>query len=242
MAVDLDDVQEARELLADARCVLFDFDGPICRLFPRAASKRVARELVAKVDELGFREVLTDAVRSVDDPHAVLGAVHQAGQRRDVTELLPVIEGMVTKGELDAADEAVGKSRGTKGAERLIRMLSGRRVRLAVVTNNSPLAAKSYLKQMNLLGHFAHIHGRTADPGLMKPHPDVLQRALRDLDLRPENAVMIGDTDTDLLAAERAGVGFIGYDTAPLARARLRHAGAKVVLGAYAPLLGEAGR
>jgi len=242
MAVDLDDVQEARELLADARCVLFDFDGPICRLFPRAASKRVARELVAKVDELGFPEVLTDAVRSVDDPHAVLGAVHQAGQRRDVTELLPVIEGMVTKGELDAADEAVGKSRGTKGAERLIRMLSGRRVRLAVVTNNSSLAAKSYLKQMNLLGHFAHIHGRTADPGLMKPHPDVLQRALRDLDLRPENAVMIGDTDTDLLAAERAGVGFIGYDTAPLARARLRHAGAKVVLGAYAPLLGEAGR
>ncbi|MFE9597033.1 HAD family hydrolase [Streptomyces hokutonensis] len=237
MAVDLDDVQEARELLADARCVLFDFDGPICRLFPRSASKRVARELVAKVDELGFPEVLTDAVRSVDDPHAVLGAVHQAGQRRDVTELLPVIEGMVTKGELDAADEAVGKSRGTKGAERLIRMLSGRRVRLAVVTNNSPLAAKSYLKQMNLLGHFAHIHGRTADPGLMKPDPDVLTRALGSLRLRPEDAVMIGDTGTDVEAAKRAGVRFLGYGRDERKIRGLREAGAGTVVSSYLPLV-----
>ena len=47
MAVDLDGVTSVRNLLAGARCVLFDFDGPICRLFPDGSSKPVADQLRA---------------------------------------------------------------------------------------------------------------------------------------------------------------------------------------------------
>lgn len=240
----------ARSLLTQAHCVLFDFDGPLCRLFPADSSRPLADELRCLVADFGFLCLLAEEERTSKDPHMVLRAIHRARREADLdavgakdddlAALLERLEQRLTAGEAAAALKAEPPPSDT-GV--FVRGLAERGLRLAVVTNNSPHVAESYLREHGLYQYFKKaVHGRTDDPGLMKPHPDVLQRALRDLDLRPENAVMIGDTDTDLLAADRAGVGFIGYDTAPLARARLRHAGAKVVLGAYAPLLGEARR
>ncbi|WP_420311135.1 HAD family hydrolase [Streptomyces sp. YS-B37] len=241
MDVDLDDVRGARELLAGTRCVLFDFDGPICRLFPNGASRSVACDLVSKIDELGFSEMLKQDQRTDDDPHAVLRAVYQARQRWDVGGLLPLLEGMVTKGELEAANKAVDDDWGTPGADRLIEMLSGRQVRLAVVTNNSRWAAELYLRRMSLRRCFEFVHGRTSDIGLMKPDPDVLTRALQSLKLRPQDAVMIGDTGTDVEAARRAGVRFLGYGRNKRKIRGLREAGAETVIGSYTPLI-EKGR
>jgi D-glycero-D-manno-heptose 1,7-bisphosphate phosphatase len=39
-----------------------------------------------------------------------------------------------------------------------------------------------------------------------KPNPGMILRALKDYDIAPTNALMIGDRDTDVIAAERAGV------------------------------------
>ncbi|WP_327403073.1 HAD family hydrolase [Streptomyces sp. NBC_01288] len=237
MAVDLDDVKEARELLAGARCVLFDFDGPICRLFPNGASRSVARALVSKIDELGFPGMLKEDVRTDDDPHAVLGAVYEARRRWDVGGLLPLLEAMVTMGELEAANKAVDGHWGTPGASRLIEMLSGRQVRLAVVTNNSRWAAELYLRRMSLRRCFEFVHGRATDLGLMKPDPDVLTRALGSLKLRPQDAVMIGDTGTDVEAARRAGVRFLGFGRNTRKVTGLRDAGAETVVSSYLPLI-----
>jgi HAD superfamily hydrolase (TIGR01509 family) len=202
------------------------------------------------VADFDFVHLLTEQEWSGKDPHRVLRAIHRVRQEadldalgakdNDLAALLERLEQCLTEGEAAAALRAEPP---TPDTHVFVRSLAERGLRLAVVTNNSPHVAESYLQAHGLYQYFEKaVHGRTDDPGLMKPHPDVLRRALRDLGLRSENAVMIGDTDTDLRAAERAGVRFIGYDTAPLARARLHHAGAKVVLGAYAPLLGEAGR
>ncbi|WP_404190954.1 HAD family hydrolase [Streptomyces tauricus] len=230
------DAGAARRLLADARCVLFDFDGPICRLFPENRSRPVADELREKTDEFGAGDVLTAQERADKDPHVVLRAVHRAGRHRAMPGLLETLEELVVTGEVRAARTAWP----TPDADTLIDLLSRRRTRLAVVTNNSPLAAEAYLGQEGLLHHFAVIEGRTADPGRMKPDPDVVFRALRGLRLRPEDAVMIGDTGTDVEAAGRAGVGFIGYGRNSEKRGRLRAAGAEAVLGSYAPLLQRA--
>ncbi|MFJ8938505.1 HAD family hydrolase [Streptomyces sp. NPDC102365] len=229
---------DARRLLADARCVLFDFDGPICRLFPEDRSRPVADELRSKIYEFGAGDVLTAEERADKDPHVVLRAVHRAGRTgRAVPGLLETLEELVVAGEMRAAWTAWP----TPDADALLDLLSRRRTRMAVVTNNSPLAAEAYLGRAGLLHHFAVIEGRTADPGRMKPDPDVVFRALRGLKLRPEDAVMIGDTGTDVEAAGRAGVGFIGYGRNPEKRRRLRAAGAEAVLGSYGPLLRQTG-
>ncbi|MFH8467363.1 HAD family hydrolase [Streptomyces sp. NPDC017991] len=230
------DARDAWRLLAGARCVLFDFDGPICRLFPEDRSRPVADELREKTDEFGAGDVLTAEERVDKDPHVVLRAVHRAGRNGSLPGLLETLEALVVSGEVEAARKAWP----TPDADTLIDLLSERRTPMAVVTNNSPLAAEAYLDDKCLRRHFDVIHGRTADPSRMKPDPDVVFRALRDLQFDSRDAVMIGDTGADVEAAERAGVAFIGYGRTLEQRARLREAGATVVLGSYAPLLQQA--
>ncbi len=47
---------------------------------------------------------------------------------------------------------------------------------------------------------------RQADHPDRKPNPGMIIRALKDFDVAPGDALMIGDRDTDVIAAERAGV------------------------------------
>ncbi|MFF0890402.1 HAD family hydrolase [Streptomyces sp. NPDC003456] len=235
---------EVRRRLARARCVLFDFDGPICRLFPDGASRRVADELRDLVDASGAGHLLGAAERAGKDPHLVLRAVHRArcaeggpGSSR-LARLLRVLEERVTAGELAAAERAAAHPPWhTPSVDALIRTLADRGVRMAVVTNNSPLAAEAHLGRRGLLEYFATVQGRRADdPGLMKPDPDVLVRALDAVGVVPEDAVMIGDTDADVLAAARAGVPFVGYGRDARTVRALRRARADLVVTSYAPL------
>lgn len=39
-----------------------------------------------------------------------------------------------------------------------------------------------------------------------KPHPEPLEKALKELGLKPEEAIYIGDSDTDIMAAHSAGM------------------------------------
>ncbi|MES4886461.1 HAD-IA family hydrolase [Streptomyces sp. NPDC096012] len=230
------DVEEAWELLgagAGPRCALFDFDGPLCRLFPDDSSKPLAVALRATVEAAGLLDALAADERTDKDPHVVLRAVHRARRDRDVGDLVAQLDKQLTEGERDAARYAVP----TPGAAEFVTWLAGRGTRLAVVTNNAAAAADDYLRDRDLRDSFEAVHGRAADPDLMKPHPDVLHRALWDLGLPAEEAVMIGDTPMDALAAERAGVRFVGIGRNPTKRQRMRDAGAKVVLASYDRLL-----
>lgn len=236
-------VAAARALLDRARCVLFDFDGPLCRLFPQDSSRGVADALRRIVAASKVADLLTEDERTSKDPHLVLRAMHRArweadlhafgAKDGDLQDLVERLERCLTEGEMAAALIAEPP---TSDTTEFVRGLAGRGLRLAVVTNNSPRVADRYLRLHGLRQCFEVIHGRTTDPDLMKPHPDVLRRALRSLRLSPEDAVMIGDTDADVGAARGMGVRFIGYDMDPSQRE-----GAEVVLEAYAPLLGEVG-
>ncbi|MBN0045100.1 HAD family hydrolase [Streptomyces actuosus] len=238
MDVDVLDPTDARTLLAGARGVLFDFDGPLCRLFPRGSSREVADALRLLVAGAGARNVLTEGERDDKDPHVVLRAVHRAvrtGRLGRDDGLVGALEARVTEGEILAA----GRAEPTPDAARLISRLAARGVRLAVVTNNSARAASAFLEAHGLRGCFDVVHGRTRDVDRMKPHPDVVNRALRSLGLRRGDAVMIGDSPADVGAARRAGVGFIGYGRNADKETRLRGAGATLVVRSYAGLLEE---
>lgn len=49
------------------------------------------------------------------------------------------------------------------------------------------------------------------DAGSSKPNPDVIQAALQQIDMRPEQTMMIGDTAYDIEAATRASVQTIAF-------------------------------
>ncbi|MFD7444579.1 HAD family hydrolase [Streptomyces sp. NPDC059909] len=216
-----DDLQE---LLGRARCVLFDFDGPMCRLFAGHPASAVAQELRDLLNTRGASGLLSPEEERSDDPYRVLSAVDRAAPG---DPLVAEIEERLTDGELRAVDEATP----TPYANELVRalVLAGRKV--GVTTNNSPAAVERYLRAHGLDGHFAgHVYGRTGRPVLLKPHPDCVNRALAGMGAGPEEAVMIGDAAGDLMAATDAKVGFIGYARNERKAAQLRDARADVVV------------
>ncbi|HEV2860045.1 MAG TPA: HAD family phosphatase [Pyrinomonadaceae bacterium] len=63
-----------------------------------------------------------------------------------------------------------------------------------------------------------------------KPHPDIFQAALAGLkDVRPEQAVVVGDTPYDVQAAAKAGIRTVGLLSGGFGEEALREAGAVAV-------------
>ncbi|MGW7565718.1 HAD family hydrolase [Streptomyces tendae] len=227
-----DEQSEAlRDLVVGARVVLWDFDGPICRLFAGYSADRVAGELVDWLERLGLRELLTQEEQVHPDPHVLLAAVNRRHRQSD---LVAEFEERLTREELRAVPTAWP----TAYADALIRTWSALGVGLAVTTNNSPRVVGEYLATRDLLGCFSpHIYGRTGDPHLLKPDPYCLNRALSATGTAPTRALMVGDSPSDVTAARRAGVPFLGYGHNERKTKLLRDAGAETVVHTLEPVL-----
>ncbi|WP_306979484.1 HAD family hydrolase [Streptomyces canus] len=210
-------------LVASARYVLWDMDGPMCRLFAGYPAHEIAGQLVAMIDGLGMGALLTEQERSGDDPHVALRGVHE---RHRGSDLVLALEEWLTRREL----EAVSKAMPTPHADPLIRTWSARGVRFAITTNNAGLAAAAYVESRGLVGCFPYVYGRTANLDLMKPNPHCLEEAIKAMGAVPSATLMIGDAATDLEAAQRAGVSFLGYARNAGKEQVLRDAGAEVVV------------
>lgn len=213
-----------RRLVSNARCVLFDFDGPVCRLFAVRSAGSIAARLRDLADELAAPTLLTAALRASHDPHEVLRGV---ARRQPEPGVVHRLEQALTREEISAAATA----QPTPHAAELITALARRGRTVAVATNNSPLAVEYYLDQHRLAGYVeGRVHGRTRNVALLKPNPDCVLRALDSTGAPPERAMMIGDTPSDLFAARAAGVPFVGYAYSDATADALREAGADHVV------------
>ncbi|WP_328748431.1 HAD hydrolase-like protein [Streptomyces sp. NBC_00285] len=217
-------------LVTSARYVLWDLDGPICRLFAGYPAHEIANELVDKIDQLGMGVLLTEKERSAFDSHQPLRRVHE--QRRG-SDLVLELEEWLTQREL----RAVPKAMPTPHADPLIRTWSSRDVRFAITTNNAALAAVAYVESRELKDCFPYVYGRTQDLDLMKPNPYCLEEAIKAMGADPSVTLMIGDAPTDLQAAQQAGVSFLGYARNETKERMLRDAGAEVVVGSMEQIL-----
>ncbi|WP_432025204.1 HAD family hydrolase [Streptomyces sp. 1222.5] len=225
------EIGKLRELITSARVVLWDFDGPICRLFAGHKAERVAADLVDWLARQGLHGLLTDTERETLDPQVVLRAV---GRRHPGSDLVAALEERLTQEE----ERAAGSALPTAYADPLIRTWTAVGARLAVTTNNSPRAARTYLESRGLTGCFTpHLYGRTQALQHLKPHPHCLNRALSATGAAPADALMIGDSASDLDAAREAGVPFLGYAGGEDKEKRLRAAGAEHVVRSLEPLL-----
>ncbi|MFD7297305.1 HAD family hydrolase [Streptomyces sp. NPDC059897] len=219
------------ELIAGARHVLFDFDGPICRLFAGRPASGIARQQVEWLDAQGLGDVLTDEERADVDPHA---ALRRLGRARPDSDLVLEMESRLTEQEL----RAVASAWPTQHADPLIRTWTAVGARLAITTNNSAEAARRYIASRGLSDCFEpHIYGRTRDLAHLKPDPYCLNRAMSAMGAAPGTTLMIGDAATDLVAAREAGVAFLGYARHARKESVLREAGARQVTGSLEPII-----
>ncbi|MEV6538352.1 HAD-IA family hydrolase [Streptomyces sp. NPDC051665] len=225
------ETENLRELITRAHVVLWDFDGPICRLFAGHKAERVAGELVEWLEGRGLHGLLTETERQSLDPHVVLRAVDR---RHPGSDLVTELEERLTQEEMRAAASAMP----TAYADILIRTWTAVGSRLAIATNNSPRVVRTYLASRGLLPCFApHVYGRTQNLHRLKPDPHCLNRALSAMGAAPAAALMIGDSPTDCDAAREAGVPFLGYARNARKAKLLREGGAEHVVDSLEPLL-----
>ena len=94
------------------------------------------------------------------------------------------------------------------GARQLLEGLHGAGHLLAVATGKSRRGLDKVLDESGL-GNFFHAT-RCADETFSKPHPQMLEEILTDLDTRPAAALMVGDTEYDMQMARSARVSAVG--------------------------------
>jgi 2-haloalkanoic acid dehalogenase type II len=79
-------------------------------------------------------------------------------------------------------------------------------LKLAAVSNASQDCTEFVLKLFNLRGYFDVVFGKDySHLDGVKPNPYLIQKALKTLDTKPQEAWVIGDSALDVVAAHKAG-------------------------------------
>ena len=92
-----------------------------------------------------------------------------------------------------------------------LKKLKNNNIKTAVVTNTYHEQAEETLKKIKLHKYFNKIICAD-DVELGKPEPDMIFKALKDLNVEKENAIFIGDTETDMLTGKNAEIFTLGLN------------------------------
>jgi HAD superfamily hydrolase (TIGR01549 family) len=215
------------EILTRARYVLLDFDGPVCDIFAGLPATTVADRLRKLITGQGI--AMPAAVASSPDPIEIF------------TYSATVSPDLAAQIEAEMADQelaAVTTARPTPYVHDVVTGCrdSGRSV--AVVSNNSDRAVRSYLARHGLDDRIELVSARTSsDPGLLKPSPHLIQQAVTGLSAQSAECVLIGDSTTDMQAATLAGTASIGYANSPGKDTSLATAGATAIVASLADVV-----
>ncbi len=183
-------------LFQNFRVVLFDLDGTLVETyidFPAMTNltEALAREAGVPPEVTGGKDILGMVDAAVDDLMARGGDGPE--WRRQAFEALERLE-----------VEGCAQPVLLPGTQQLMAKLVADGVKVGVVTRNCRRVA------VGLLARFAlphHLLLSRDDVRKSKPNPEHLWEALKLLDARPDEALMVGDHWMDVQAGQRAGAG-----------------------------------
>lgn len=180
------------------RAVLFDLDGTLLDTIADLAD--AANLMLA---ELGR------PVRSQDEVHSFVGKGIPNLVRRCMTEGTGATEAEIeTAVAVFRRHYAVVNGARTAiypGVIETLQALRGRDIRLAVVTNKAEAFTLPLLERMGIATHFDTVVSGDTLP-VKKPDPATVRLACERLGVAPTEALMIGDSANDALAAQGAGM------------------------------------
>lgn len=209
-------VNTAADLVRQARAVLLDFDGPITPLMPSPDNLRAAD--TARAAATLASAPMPGSVASTSDHLSVL---RWAGSQDPA--ILEAVENACIKAEIDAARTSMP----TPGALEFLRSCAAAEKTVVVVSNNAAEAVHVYLARHNANRLVRGVVGRAPHhPELMKPHPSLVLAALNLVPADPTQAVLVGDSVSDIQVSLTTGVRAIGYAKTPERGHLLRAAGA----------------
>ncbi|WP_174546411.1 HAD family hydrolase [Nocardiopsis dassonvillei] len=196
---------EEQNVVRRCRAVLLDFDGPVCSAFAGYPAPHVARDMLARSREAGM--AISAEAGTETDPMEVLRYLFEVAPARQ-----PESERMLREAEVLSVKEAAP----TPGAVDFMEACKETGRPLVVVSNNSPEAVAAFLEKHGLAKLVGGVFGRSrVSPELMKPHPHLLELALKELPASADDCLMVGDSVTDIEVAKAVGVPVVGYANRP---------------------------
>ncbi len=106
--------------------------------------------------------------------------------------------------------------------ESLLQTLSEQGYLLAVATGKARAGLERSWEQSGLAHYF--IRARCADEAMSKPHPEMIQSLLTELNISASRTLMVGDSLLDLTMASNAGVDSVGVTYGAHSAAKLNQA------------------
>lgn len=94
------------------------------------------------------------------------------------------------------------------GVEQVLQQLKDSNIKLAVATGKQRKGLRRMFDETGLEKYFDT--SRCADEAQSKPHPDMLQQILNELELPAEQAIMVGDTSHDMKMAQAIAMPRVG--------------------------------
>ncbi|USX49912.1 HAD family hydrolase [Lentzea sp. HUAS12] len=207
--------------MSEADGLLLDFDGPVCSVFAGFPANVVAGQLREILAEGGHSSLPAD-IENTGDPFDVFRYASNLSE-----DDARYVEAALQAHEV----EAVKSAQPNPGGHELIHIWSETGRKIAIVSNNSTAAVRSYLEKYGLLEKIDEIVSRTSfNAILLKPAPHLVINAVAALKVRAQNSVLIGDSPSDMIAARRASVHAIGYANKPEKLRLLTDSGAAAVI------------
>lgn len=210
------------QVVSQIRYLMLDFDGPVCKIFAGYPAATIAEDLRRLYRH--YHSSLPTDMASTDDPlHILRLSAYHNGK-----ELTQTISTTLRRAEMVAIEVAEP----TPGALQVLQAarLTGRHI--AIVSNNSRAAITAYLGRHNLATYIDAVVGRhdDLDPRLLKPSGYLMECAITNANTPRRSIAMVGDSITDIMAAQATSITSIGYANKPNKHEALTNAGANIVI------------
>ena len=196
------------------RTIVFDLDGTLIDTAPDLISTLnliLAREGMPAFPYDSARRLIGGGARGM-----IERALEAEGRKPAKAELDRMFSAFIEHYAAHIAD----RSRPFPQLEATLDLLAAGGRRLAVCTNKLEWLARLLLTKLKLTPYFAVICGQDTF-GVMKPHPEILRKTILRAGGEPADAIMIGDSGTDVRTARAAQVPVIavdfGYSEVPIA-------------------------
>ncbi len=188
------------------RAVVFDLDGTLVDTLPdihEALNRALAEDGLDPIDENACRRMIGGGAHNLIEQ-----AFGMIGEATDSPRIDAVFERFLV---LYAAEPAI-RSLPFPGVIDTLDWLRGQNVALGICTNKPDGLTALVLEQLGLASYFGEaVIGGEGLP-VRKPDPGHLLEVVRRTGHAPSQALMVGDSETDVAAARNAGLPVIAVD------------------------------
>ncbi|EMT39283.1 HAD-superfamily hydrolase [Thermoanaerobacter thermohydrosulfuricus WC1] len=179
----------------NVKAVVFDLDGTLID-----SKKDIAMAANKTLSELGLHTLPEDTIASFIGYGGELFIKRCIGEKN-----IDKFEEAFKKFKENYSELCIIHTSLFPGVEEVLEFLKKRKINIALATNKMISLSKKILKHLEVEKYFSIMLG-PEDVTNRKPHPEIIEILLQNLNVRPEETLYVGDSEIDVFCGKSAGV------------------------------------